>query len=67
MKIYVLHTSAPLDRDEDGHVVNGTHMIRAFFLELRDDDGAVIDLAGPFDDEYDAEMAARRAREMATW
>lgn len=39
------------------------HMPDGYWFEVRRD-GEEIDEAGPFDDEYDAEMAARRAEEM---
>lgn len=37
-----------------------------WYVVFTNDVAAVVDLAGPFPDEYDAEMAAVRAEEMAS-
>lgn len=39
----------------------GSVRVHAFYVYLRDDHGELLDIAGPFDDELDAELMAERA------
>lgn len=64
MKSYVYHMRAPLESNVDGWA-GGTVAMHGYYVYLTND-GELVDIAGPFDDEYDAEMAARRAEEWSS-
>lgn len=63
---YIRKERGLLDRDYQGKVMPGSVVGWAYFVELYDDAGGeLLDDAGPFDDEHDAEMMRRRALEQA--
>jgi hypothetical protein len=56
----------PMDHDDEGLAINGTPAIHGFYVFINDDESSeLLDIAGPFDDEHDAVMAARRIEELA--
>lgn len=63
MKTYVYHMRHPMDHGVGAG--EGTPSVQGFYVYMTDDSNELFDVAGPFDDEYDAEMAATRAEEWA--
>jgi hypothetical protein len=66
MNSYVYHMKGALDRYEDGTVMEGTCVVtKGWYVYFTDDNNVLFDIAGPFDDEVDAEDARRRGEEWA--
>lgn len=63
MKTYVYRMNSTLKRNDDGTADN-TVAVWGFYVFITDNN-ELVDVAGPFDDEHDAEMAAKRAMEYA--
>ena len=72
MKTYVYHYRQPLDvyvghvgHGGDGGAQAGIPAVHGFYVYINNDNNETVDIAGPFDDELDAEMARRRIEECA--
>lgn len=65
MNSYVYHMNCPMDRHADGTVMEGSAMVTGYYVYYTNDKNELFDIAGPFDDELDAELARLRAEEIA--
>lgn len=65
MKAYVYHMSKKALDYCDAGVMPGSVWVDGGYYVFLTSNGETVDVAGPFDDELDAELMAKRAEELA--